>query len=50
MDTELIRQYEVVTYWSNDDNAYVAEMPDLPGCLSDGATEAEARENIRLIA
>ncbi len=50
MDTELIDQYRIVTYWSDDDNAYVAEMPELPGCLSDGPTEAEARLNIRVIA
>jgi len=46
----LINQYPIVTYWSDDDNAFIAEMPDLPGCLSDGPTEAEARDNIRVIA
>jgi len=50
MDTEMISQYQVVTYWSDDDNAFVAEMPELPGCMTDGATEAEARQNIYVIA
>ena len=50
MDTQLIDQYRIVTYWSDDDAAFIAEMPDLPGCLSDGPTEADARSNIRVIA
>lgn len=50
MDIDLINQYPIVTCWSDDDNAFIAEMPDLPGCLSDGTTEAEARDNIRVIA
>ena len=49
-DTDLISQYRVVTFWSEDDDSYVSEMPELPGCLSDGTTEAEARQNIRMIA
>ncbi len=50
MDTQTIDQYQVVTYWSEDDRAFLAEMPELPGCMSDGATEAEARLNIKIIA
>ncbi len=50
MDASWIDQYRIVTYWSDDDNGFIAEMPDLPGCLSDGPTEAEARSNIRIIA
>ena len=50
MDTPLIGQYRIVTYWSADDDVYIAEMPELPGCMSDGATETEARSNIRVIA
>lgn len=50
MDTTLVDQYRIVTYWSDDDNAFIAEMPDLPGCLSDGPTEADARNTIRVIA
>jgi len=29
-------RYEIAIYWSPDDNAYIAEVPDLPGCLADG--------------
>jgi predicted RNase H-like HicB family nuclease len=40
----LIR-YEVIIYWSNDDRAFVAEVPELPGCAADGSTYREALEN-----
>ncbi len=50
MDTETILQYQIVTCWSDDDNTYLAEMPELPGCMSDGVTEAEARQNVCVIA
>jgi len=46
----LIRQYRVNTSWSSDDGVYIVEIPELPGCLSDGPTEAEARHDILLIA
>ncbi|WP_412060748.1 type II toxin-antitoxin system HicB family antitoxin [Rubrivirga sp. IMCC45206] len=35
-------RYEVIVYWSDADGAYLAEVPELPGCLSDGDTHAEA--------
>ena len=38
--------YEKVIYWSDEDEAFVAEVPALPGCLSDGATYAEAAANV----
>ncbi len=50
MNTESIAKYHINTYWSEDDNAFITEMPDLPGCLSDGPTEEEARRNIQHIA
>lgn len=49
-DHALIQQYQVNTTWSDADQAYIAEMPELPGCISDGATEAESRRNIQMIA
>lgn len=33
-----MRKYEVIIYWSNEDNAFVAEMPELAGCMADGST------------
>jgi predicted RNase H-like HicB family nuclease len=41
--------YPVVVYWSAADQAYLVEAPDLPGCLADGATQAEAIGNARVI-
>ena len=34
--------YPVVITWSSDDRKFLAEVPDLPGCMADGATKAEA--------
>jgi predicted RNase H-like HicB family nuclease len=41
-------KYEVIIYWS-DDNAYVAEVPELAGCMADGATYQEALSNAEVI-
>lgn len=43
-------KYEVIIYWSAADNAFIAEVPELPGCAADGRTHAEALRNVRLIA
>jgi predicted RNase H-like HicB family nuclease len=43
-------KYEVIIYWSEDDGAFIAEMPELPGCAADGATPGEALANIQIIA
>ena len=42
-------KYEVIIYWSDDDNAYVAEVPELAGCMADGATYQEALSNAEVI-
>jgi predicted RNase H-like HicB family nuclease len=42
-------KYEVIIYWSSDDNAYVAEVPELAGCMADGATYQEALSNAEVI-
>ncbi|MES0490133.1 MAG: type II toxin-antitoxin system HicB family antitoxin [Leptospirales bacterium] len=39
-------QYEVIIYWSHRDKCYLAEAPDLPGCLVHGRSYREAAENI----
>ena len=35
-------KYEVIIYWSADDGAFIAEVPELPGCMADGGTPAAA--------
>jgi predicted RNase H-like HicB family nuclease len=42
-------KYELIIYWSDDDEAYIAEAPELPGCASDGATYQEAIANLEVI-
>lgn len=42
-------RYEVIIYWSDEDNAFLAEVPELAGCMADGATYAEALSNVEQI-
>jgi predicted RNase H-like HicB family nuclease len=42
-------KYEVIVWWSEKDQAYIAEVPELPACMSDGGTYEEALKNIQLI-
>ncbi len=42
-------QYEVMIYWSPDDQAYVAEAPDLQYCAADGRTRSEALQNLQVV-
>lgn len=35
-------RYEVILYWSEEDAAYIAEVPELPGCMADGETRTQA--------
>jgi predicted RNase H-like HicB family nuclease len=42
-------RYEIIIYWSKDDEAYIAEVPELAGCMADGATYYEALENVEAI-
>ena len=39
-------KYEIIIYWSDEDDAFIAEVPELPGCASDGATYDEAVKNV----
>lgn len=43
-------KYEVIIYWSAADEAFIAELPELPGCAADGKTPAEALTNAQEIA
>ena len=45
----LMYNYEIILYWSKDDNAFIAEVPELAGCMADGKTRAEAIANAEII-
>jgi len=38
-------KYEVIIYWSDEDKAFIAEVPELPGCAADGPTRQAALKN-----
>jgi predicted RNase H-like HicB family nuclease len=42
-------KYGVVLKWSDDDEAFIAEVPELPGCAADGETYQEALSNVEVI-
>lgn len=42
-------QYEIILYWSKEDGAFIAEVPELPGCAADGATYQEAVANAEVV-
>ena len=42
-------RYEVILYWSDADGAFIAEVPELPGCAADGATYREALKNVERV-
>jgi predicted RNase H-like HicB family nuclease len=43
-------RYEIIIYWSDADQAFLAEVPELPGCMADGKTKAQALRNIDRVA
>jgi predicted RNase H-like HicB family nuclease len=42
-------RYEIILYWSNEDQAFIAEVPELPGCAADGETYQEALQNVEIV-
>jgi predicted RNase H-like HicB family nuclease len=42
-------KYEIIIYWSQEDEAFIAEVPELPGCMADGETYVEAVQNAEQI-
>ena len=44
-----MNKYEIVIYWSEEDDAFVAEVPELPGCMADGSTYQEAATNAEVV-
>ena len=42
-------KYEVIIYWSDEEEAFIAEVPELAGCMADGETYKEALANVEII-
>ena len=42
-------RYEIIFYWSNEDEAFIAEVPELAGCAADGATRQDALANVEVV-
>lgn len=42
-------KYEVIIYWSEEDQAFIAEVPELPGCAADGQTYQEALAHAEVV-
>ena len=42
-------KYEMIIYWSDDDDAFIVEIPELPGCMADGQTYQEAVSNAEIV-
>ncbi len=45
----MLSKYEIIIYWSKEDNAFIAEVPELPGCMADGETYQQALSNAEII-
>ena len=44
-----MNKYEIILYWSEEDQALIAEVPELPGCAADGQTYQEALANVQVV-
>lgn len=42
-------KYEIIIYWSKEDDSFIAEVPELAGCMADGSTYKEVLENIEIV-
>ena len=45
----MMPKYEIIMYWSQDDQAFIAEVPELPGCAADGSTYQQALANVEVV-
>ena len=48
-DSLIMHKYQIIITWSEQDNAFIAEAPELPGCMADGSTHQDALANIEII-
>jgi predicted RNase H-like HicB family nuclease len=44
-----ISKYELIVYWSNDDNSFIVEVPELAGCMADGNSYSGAVKNAEIV-
>lgn len=44
-----MNKYEIIIFWSEEDKSYIADVPELPGCMADGKTYQEAVSNAEII-
>ncbi|PTQ77962.1 putative RNase H-like HicB family nuclease [Nitrosomonas oligotropha] len=42
-------KYELIIYWSEEDHAFIVEVPELPGCMADGETYEQAVINAKIV-
>ena len=49
MKKKTMSKYEVLIYWSKEDDCFLAEVPELLGCMADGKSKIEVLENIEII-
>lgn len=42
-------RYEIIIYWSDEDQAFIAEVPELAGCIADGESYSEALANAEIV-
>lgn len=42
-------KYQLIIYWSEEDRAFIVEVPELPGCAADGETYQEAVQNVEIV-
>jgi predicted RNase H-like HicB family nuclease len=44
-----MHEYKIIIYWSLEDNSYIADVPELPGCMADGKSHDEVIKNVQVI-
>ncbi|GMO56775.1 MAG: type II toxin-antitoxin system HicB family antitoxin [Termitinemataceae bacterium] len=44
-----MNKYEIIVYWSEADNSYIAEVPELSGCMADGKTLLDVIKNVQVV-
>jgi predicted RNase H-like HicB family nuclease len=44
-ETEMDHRYEIIIFWSDEDEAFIADVPELPGCMAHGSSHVEALKN-----